>query len=130
MASTQPLRRSNRKAEQSKAPAPESVVLLSTQEAAKYLSVTVGTLANWRNGQGNVTIPFVKVGSSVKYRRADLNDYIMSRFMQPPVAPPETVSVEFPTRYTPRGRRRRILGSRQARWPTGAQTLEVRRFRS
>lgn len=99
MTTTQHSSRGKQEAAQSfgsKDPASDlSVVLFSTQEAARYLSVTVGTLANWRNGQGSVKIPFVKVGSSVKYRRADLNEYILSRFMKlPPATPPETVSVE------------------------------------
>ena len=52
--------------------------LLDQNEAAQLLHVTPGTLSVWRS-TGRYSIPFVKVGRSVRYRRSDLNSWIDSR---------------------------------------------------
>ncbi|MFI9295360.1 helix-turn-helix domain-containing protein [Streptomyces gardneri] len=44
--------------------------LLTTTQAAEYLSVSTGTLANWRYRREGP--PFVKAGKSVRYRLKDL----------------------------------------------------------
>jgi excisionase family DNA binding protein len=50
-------------------------VLLSRREAARLLGVSESTLAGWKcNGRGS--IPCVKIGRLVKYRRADLDAFI------------------------------------------------------
>ena len=52
--------------------------LLDQNEAAQLLHVTPGTLSVWRS-TGRYSIPFVKVGRSVRYRLSDLNSWIDSR---------------------------------------------------
>jgi excisionase family DNA binding protein len=48
--------------------------LLKDHEAAGYLKVPVGTLANWRyQGKGP---RFVKVGRHVRYRRSDVEAWL------------------------------------------------------
>lgn len=48
--------------------------LLTEQEAADHLRLAVTTLRRWRwAGSG---IPFVKIGSAVRYEPAALNDFI------------------------------------------------------
>jgi hypothetical protein len=49
--------------------------LFSPEEAAAVLGVTVGTLAVWRSTK-RVSIPYRKIGRSVKYRPEDLQVYI------------------------------------------------------
>lgn len=47
---------------------------MTTAEAAGYLHVAVGTLANWRsNGTGP---QYVKLGGTVRYRQVDLDAYL------------------------------------------------------
>jgi len=52
--------------------------LLSPLDAATTLQVTVGTLAVWRC-TGRYSLPFVKIGSKVFYRRSDISSFIESR---------------------------------------------------
>ena len=52
--------------------------LLDGQQAAEYLGVTTGTLSVWRC-TGRYAIPFIKIGSSVRYRLADLDAWLISR---------------------------------------------------
>lgn len=48
--------------------------LLKEQQAADILAVSVHTVRKWRaDGKGPV---YVKIGGSVRYRLADLQDYI------------------------------------------------------
>ncbi|MHA1540337.1 MAG: helix-turn-helix domain-containing protein [Alphaproteobacteria bacterium] len=49
--------------------------LLSRDEAANMLGTTSGTLAVWAS-TGRYTLPFVKIGSLVKYRQSDLTAFI------------------------------------------------------
>lgn len=53
--------------------------LYTTKEAAQLLKLHPKTLVNARAGLGAVQIPFVKMGSAVRYRHKDLMDYIQSR---------------------------------------------------
>jgi excisionase family DNA binding protein len=48
---------------------------LSPAEAAKYLGTTAGSLAVWRS-TGARQIPYVKVGTSVRYLQNDLDKWI------------------------------------------------------
>ncbi len=50
----------------------------SNSEAAAYLGVTAGTLEIWRctNRQ---TIPYLRIGRHIRYRRADLDKWLDSR---------------------------------------------------
>lgn len=51
--------------------------LLTDPEAAQYLKVKDGTLANWRC-TGRRKIPYIRLGRSVRYRRSDLDAYLQS----------------------------------------------------
>lgn len=52
--------------------------LFNENEAAAFLDTTAGTLQVWRS-TGRYGIPFVKIGRSVRYKRADLEAWIESR---------------------------------------------------
>lgn len=52
--------------------------LLDETEAAQYLTLSPGTLSVWRS-TGRYSIPFVKVGRRVRYRRSDLLAWLESR---------------------------------------------------
>lgn len=50
-----------------------------TPEAAEYVGVSVPTLNRWRvQGDGP---PYVKIGSRVRYRRADLDAWLSQRIV-------------------------------------------------
>ncbi len=49
--------------------------LLTPSQAAEILGVTIGTLAVWRC-TARYPLPFVKIGRRVKYRLADINNFI------------------------------------------------------
>lgn len=52
--------------------------LLDEKKAAEFLSVAPGTLSVWRS-VGRYSIPFLKVGHLVRYRRSDLEAWLESR---------------------------------------------------
>ena len=52
--------------------------LLTAAEAATFLRVSVGTLTQWRC-TARVKVPFVKVGSLVRYQLADLARFVQER---------------------------------------------------
>lgn len=52
--------------------------LLSPKQTANRLDTTVGTLSGWRCN-GRYDLPFVKIGSRVKYRAADVEAFIARR---------------------------------------------------
>lgn len=52
--------------------------LLSEKEAAQILDTSPGTLSVWRS-TGRYNLPFLKVGSKVRYRRADLLAWLDGR---------------------------------------------------
>jgi len=52
--------------------------LLDANQAAIILDVTPGTMGVWRS-TGRYSIPFIKVGRKVRYRRADLEAWLESR---------------------------------------------------
>jgi phage terminase Nu1 subunit (DNA packaging protein) len=49
--------------------------LVTPEQAAEHLSVTIRTLANWRS-RGTPNVPFSKIGRCVRYRLSDLETYI------------------------------------------------------
>ncbi len=49
--------------------------LLSTDEAAAFLGVKPATLKKWRV-TGEHKLPYVKIGSLVRYRQSDLEKFI------------------------------------------------------
>ena len=52
--------------------------LLDEKKAAEVLDVEPGTLSVWRS-TGRYKIPFLKIGSKVRYRRSDLEAWLESR---------------------------------------------------
>ena len=52
--------------------------LMNNTEAAEYLGVAPQTLTIWRCVK-RYNIPFVKVGSRVRYRKEDLDAWLASR---------------------------------------------------
>ncbi|NLX98604.1 MAG: helix-turn-helix domain-containing protein [Rhodopirellula sp.] len=52
--------------------------MLTPRQAADHLGVSPETLAVWRCTR-RYAIPFVKVGSKVRYRRDDLEKFLSSR---------------------------------------------------
>ena len=60
----------------------QSDLLLNRQEAAKYLGVKGQTLAVWASTK-RYALPFIRVGAAVRYRRADLDDFLRSRTVTP-----------------------------------------------
>ena len=52
--------------------------LLDSRQASKYLGLKNGTLSVWRS-TGRYQIPFVKIGSKVRYRESDLDEWLESR---------------------------------------------------
>ncbi len=51
---------------------------LNTVEAAAYLGVEPGTLEVWRSTK-RYTIPYLKIGSRIRYRHDDLDAWLQSR---------------------------------------------------
>ena len=52
--------------------------LLSREEAAVYLGVSIQTLAIWKS-TGRYSIPVVKIGRLARYRKLDLDAFISRR---------------------------------------------------
>ncbi len=52
--------------------------MMTQQQAADYLGVKASTLGIWRCRR-SYEIPFVKVGSKVRYRKADLDHFLQRR---------------------------------------------------
>lgn len=52
--------------------------LLTPDEAAAMLGVQAQTLAVWRSNK-RYSLPFVKVGSYVRYRESDIEDWLDER---------------------------------------------------
>ena len=52
---------------------------LNTKEAAQFLGVTTRTIANYRE---RGMIPFAQVGRIIRYRKEDLDDFLMEHYVQ------------------------------------------------
>lgn len=52
--------------------------LLSPEQAAQHMGLSVKTLATWRS-TGRHALPFIRCGSRIRYRRADLDAWLASR---------------------------------------------------
>ena len=50
---------------------------MTPEHAAHALGVSIRTLAAWR-GSGRNTLPYVKVGRLVRYRAADIADWLQA----------------------------------------------------
>ncbi len=66
--------------------APLANPLLTPEQAAEYLGVQPQTLNLWRC-TGRYSLPFIKCGRLVKYRRADLDAWLTSRTQTSSSAP-------------------------------------------
>ena len=51
--------------------------LLDTIEAGAYLKTPPKTLVAWRCTK-RVKVPFVKIGGNIRYRKSDLDEFILS----------------------------------------------------
>lgn len=51
---------------------------LTTEQAADYLGIKPITLRTWRCNK-RYTIPFIKVGGRIRYRKEDLDAWLASR---------------------------------------------------
>lgn len=54
---------------------------MSTDEAAAYLGVAPSTLAIWRCTK-RYPLPYIKVGRLVRYRKSDLDAFLISRTVE------------------------------------------------
>lgn len=52
--------------------------LMTPAQAATLLGVSTKTLATWRS-TGRYSVPYIKVGSRVRYPRKQLNDWLSAR---------------------------------------------------
>lgn len=52
--------------------------LLDQRDAAAHLGIEAQTLANWRCTR-RYALPYIKVGSRVKYRKSDLDEFLAKR---------------------------------------------------
>ena len=50
--------------------------LLSTKQASEYLGLAEKTLANSRYSGVGISIPYIKIGSSVRYRLSEIESFI------------------------------------------------------
>jgi len=55
---------------------------LSNSEAAKYIGITAGTLHVWRC-ENRYSIPFLRIGSKIRYLKSDLDAFLQSRRVVP-----------------------------------------------
>jgi excisionase family DNA binding protein len=60
--------------------------LLDTQEAARRLDVTPGTLMVWRSTK-RYPLKFVRIGRKVRYRPSDIEEFLDIRTMSGVAAP-------------------------------------------
>ena len=58
-------------------------VLKTPAEAAALLGVSPGTLSVWRSTR-RYPLAYVKVGSKVRYREQDLEEFLERRVVEPP----------------------------------------------
>lgn len=59
-----------------------SQALLTEKEAAEYLTVAPNTLAVWR-GTKRQGPPFVRLGRAIRYRAADLDQWMTDQTVTP-----------------------------------------------
>jgi excisionase family DNA binding protein len=55
---------------------------LTNKQAAEYLGITAGTLHVWRC-ERRYPIPFLRIGSKIRYRLEDLDAFLLSRLVKP-----------------------------------------------
>ncbi len=59
----------------------EKDALLTTAEAAAYLSVTSSILTNWRCTK-RVKIRYLRIGHAVRYRKSDLDEFLEAQTVE------------------------------------------------
>ncbi|MBH3417873.1 helix-turn-helix domain-containing protein [Pseudomonas putida] len=52
--------------------------LLTPEQAAKFLGLSVKTLATWRS-TGRHALPFIRCGARIRYQRAELDAWLAKR---------------------------------------------------
>ena len=58
--------------------------LISIQQAAEYLGITVGTIYQWRSQH---KIPYIKVGRRVKFKKEQLDQWLTERTVHVGIEP-------------------------------------------
>ena len=58
--------------------------LISIQQAAEYLRITVGTIYQWRSQH---KIPYIKVGRRVKFKKEQLDQWLTERTVHVGIEP-------------------------------------------
>lgn len=61
----------------------EGKLLLNEKEAAQLLSMSTHFLRRDRISYDSVGIPYLRIGASVRYRRADLEHWIAGKLQEP-----------------------------------------------
>lgn len=56
-------------------------LLFTTDEAGAYLGISPRTLATWRS-TGRHNVRYIKVGTRVRYRLCDLDEWLTSRMQE------------------------------------------------
>ena len=56
--------------------------LLTREQAAKYLGTSKGTLENWASTK-RYDLPFIKIGSAVRYKAEDLLAFLERNTIKP-----------------------------------------------
>lgn len=55
-------------------------MLLTQEELAQELQISVWTLISWRRGDsGNLGPPYIQLGRSIRYRRSDVDEWLTKR---------------------------------------------------
>lgn len=57
----------------------KEITLYTTSEVARLMKLHPSTVVSWREGRGNVKLPFVKLGRSVRYRHSDVMSLLSER---------------------------------------------------
>lgn len=57
---------------------PHEKELFSTEEAAHYMGTTARTFREWHR-KGKADIPVIRIGRTVRYLKADLDEFIRSK---------------------------------------------------
>ena len=58
--------------------------LISIQQAAEYLGITVGTIYQWRSQH---KVPYIKVGRRVKFKKEQLDQWLTERTVHVGIEP-------------------------------------------
>ena len=58
--------------------------ILTAEQAAEYLQLSIHTLASWRRPTSKATLPFIEVGGSIRYRKADIDSWLSKRTVNGP----------------------------------------------